>query len=121
MREVGVDEAHDYEEEGFSLARATASRAPFDLAVDCVGTARTERSAIDLLKYGVGRYVTLHGDLGKHIASERGMVYGAMRGLGEYARKATFHALATRRRVRASRHAFRSGRDDRYRAFSREW
>jgi len=90
MREVGVDEAHDYEEEGFSLARATASRAPFDLAVDCVGTARTERSAIDLLKYGVGRYVTLHGDLGKHIASERGMVYGAMKGLGEYARKATF-------------------------------
>ena len=41
------------------------------------------------MKYGVGRYVTLHGDLGKHIASERGMVYGAMRGVGEYARKAT--------------------------------
>jgi len=90
LREViGVDEAHDYEREGFSLRRATAARAPFDLAVDCVGTARTERSAIELLKYGVGRYVTLHGDLGKHIASERGMVYGAMRGVGEYARKAT--------------------------------
>jgi NADPH:quinone reductase-like Zn-dependent oxidoreductase len=86
---IGVDEAHDYEREGFSLRRATAARAPFDLAVDCVGTARTERSAIELLKYGVGRYVTLHGDLGKHIASERGMVYGAMRGVGEYARKAT--------------------------------
>jgi len=89
-REIGVDVVHDYEAKGFSLRRDAATGGPFDAAVDCVGTKTTEAHAIELLKYGVGRYVTLHGDLGKHVASERGMVYGAMRGLGEYARKAAF-------------------------------
>ena len=87
---VGVDEVVDFKDtgEGSLRARAKAEEwAPFDVAVDCVGTKATKTQAIERLKYGVGRYVTLHGDLGKNATNDGGMVAGVARALGEYARK----------------------------------
>ena len=93
LREVvGVDEVVDYAVKGFSLRKTAEERGwtPFDVAVDCVGTKKTRAHATDLLKYGVGTYVTLHGDLGKFVTSEEGMLIGALRGFGEFARKQAF-------------------------------
>lgn len=89
---VGVREVVDYAVPGFSLRKTAKERGwtPFDVAVDCVGTKKTRAHATDLLKYGVGTYVTLHGDLGKFVTSEDGMLIGALRGFGEFARKQAF-------------------------------
>ena len=90
LRDMGVRDVVDYTVK--HALRETAEReswAPFDVAVDCVGTRSTEAQAIERLKLGLGRYVTLHGDLGKLIGDERGMVVGAMKAFTEYAKKKT--------------------------------
>ena len=90
---IGVDDVVDYEAKGEASLRGRAARegwAPFDVAVDCVGLRRTEVQAFERLRHGVGRYVTLHGDLGKSVTRDGGMLFGAFRAFGEYARRSTF-------------------------------
>jgi len=38
----------------------------------------------------MGRYVTLHGDLGKSVTRDGGMLFGALRAFGEYTRRSVF-------------------------------
>lgn len=95
LRMMGCERVVDYTSEKQAL-RMTAEReawAPFDVAVDCVGTRASEGQAMDLLKLGVGRYVSLHGDLGRMIGDERGMFVGAVKAFTEYARKKTLSRL----------------------------
>lgn len=55
--------------------------APFDVALDTVGTGQSERGAIGLLRKGTGRYVTLHGQLAE-LVGERGVLAGECPSLG---------------------------------------
>lgn len=88
LKNMGVSDVVDYKVKA-ALKRTTGSDgwAPFDLALNCVGSKRTETQAIDRLKYGTGRYVSLHGDLGKFISHEKGMLAGVMKAFQEYTRK----------------------------------
>ena len=76
--------------------RAVAERegwAPFDVALDTVGTAHSERGALALLRKGVGRYVTLHGQLAG-LVGERGVLVGGAAAALELARKKMLHRMS---------------------------
>ena len=71
-----------------SLAAAAAHHAwaPFDVALDLVGEARSEKRLARLLRRGRGRLVTAHGDLAR-LVGERGVARGAALAAAELARK----------------------------------
>lgn len=71
-----------------SLAAAAAHHAwaPFDVALDLVGEARSEKRLARLLRRGRGRLVTAHGDLAR-LVGEKGVVRGAALAAAELARK----------------------------------
>ena len=80
---LGVTQLADYtagKGKAGALSRVARDEgwAPFDVALDTVGSRQSERSAIGLLRKGVGRYVTLHGQLAG-LVGERGIVAAARR------------------------------------------
>ena len=79
---LGVTQLADYTAGAEGAVGAVARRegwAPFDVALDTVGTRASERGAVGLLRKGLGRYVTLHGQLAG-LVGERGIIAGKVRG-----------------------------------------
>lgn len=81
LSSLGVTQLADYTAGRDGAVSAVAERegwAPFDVALDTVGSQKSERGAIGLLRRGVGRYVTLHG-LMAGLVGEKGFVEGGAR------------------------------------------
>ena len=90
---LGVTQLADYTAgKAGALSRVARDEgwAPFDVALDTVGSRQSERSAIGLLRKGVGRYVTLHGQLAG-LVGERGIVAGGAAAGFELMRKKMLH------------------------------
>lgn len=79
LASLGVDQVADYTASGRDGSVGAVARsegwAPFDVALDTVGSRKSERGAMGLLRKGVGRYVTLHGQLAG-LMGEQGIVAG---------------------------------------------
>ena len=64
----------------------------FDVAIDCVGSPKTRFQAMQSLRPGLGRYVTLHGHMAE-LVGKSGVIKGSLFGFLELLREKVFARL----------------------------